>query len=147
VRYLRRSPAAKRRHIHSKRLLLLAHLHRPSVFSCSTFSTLATCYLSRLEVARTTPCFPLLYEMILLPFVQPVTHVGSPENGRLCLPGRNRCQFIEQYRLGRNNIFACPRFARVHLVQSNEMLSRYSCSTMSKIPTFFSEICLLANCH
>jgi len=28
VRYLRRSPAAKWRHIHSKRLLLLAHLHR-----------------------------------------------------------------------------------------------------------------------
>lgn len=60
VRYLRRSPAVKRRHIHSKRLLLLAHLHRPSarLLPCSMLSTLATCYLSRLEVARATPFSP-----------------------------------------------------------------------------------------
>lgn len=89
VHYLRRSPAAKRRHTHPENTLrLLPHFHFFVFFSADllasresppspgfTFPALATCYLSRLEVARASQLLgrPRFGGMTLLPFVQPAT--------------------------------------------------------------------------
>jgi len=148
VRYLRRSPAAKRHHIHSKHLLLLAHLQDVwlSFPSCSTFLTLATCYLSHLEVARATPFSPSPRNNPIALRTTCDPRQGLRRTADYVCQGENRCQFIEQYK-SRKTMFPLVLTSLAYLIQFNEMLSRHSYSIMSRTLTLFSEICLSLNFH
>lgn len=138
VRYLRRSPATKQHHIHSKRLLLLAHLHQPCSFPfpapCSRHQPPATCPV--LEVARAILISPSLRN-------DPIALRATCDPRRISrewqiMSTRQKpLSIYRAIRVERNNVFACPHFAHVNLIQSDKMLNRYSCLNTSENTNIF----------
>lgn len=123
VRYLRRSPATKRRHIHSPNAFFSPiHVDSPPPLRRSAaFPALATCYLSRLERLREENLdFLLLDEMTLSPStVQPATLLGISGMADYVCQVETAVNLSSNTGHGEHNVFA-----RVHLTQFDKTSSQ-----------------------